>query len=71
MDVFADWIDSSEAASKINPQLSRGPISPITPTAGGSSRAGGLSLKALADDDHAERTTSGRRFVQEDSDDDD
>lgn len=67
MDIFADWIDSSEAASKLAAQ--RGPISPIVASAGAStSRA---PRNAALDEGDEQEAAPRRRFVQEDSDDED
>jgi hypothetical protein len=68
VDIFADWIDSSEAASKLHPQVSRGPISPITPTAEASSSR--LARNDSMADEETQDSVPRRRFVNEDSDDD-
>ncbi|KIM30688.1 hypothetical protein M408DRAFT_328212 [Serendipita vermifera MAFF 305830] len=67
VDIFADWIDSSEAASKLAAQ--RGPISPIVASAGAAtSRAPrNAALEDIDEQDAAPR----RRFVQADSDEED
>ncbi|CCA69697.1 related to ELF1-Protein required for growth on glycerol mediumTranscription elongation factor, implicated in the maintenance of proper chromatin structure [Serendipita indica DSM 11827] len=62
VDIFADWIDASEAASKLNSQSIRTPISPTAPNAGPS-----RSSRHVAQDEE-ERPT--RRYVEADSDDD-
>ncbi len=67
VDIFADWIDSSEAASKLATQRG-GPISPIVASAGaGPSRAPRNGVIDEGDEQEAPR----RRFVQADSDEDD
>ena len=72
MDIFADWIDASEAASKAYNNRKAG--SPITPTAEpGSSRAAAAHTSAPVDidiDEREERAPPRRRFVQEESDED-
>lgn len=69
VDIFADWIDASEAASKA--YNNRKASSPITPTAEpGSSRAAARTSAPVDIDEREERAPPRRRFVQEESDED-